>query len=55
MMVPDGDPRCVSGIVAAVEAQDAFEQGRHAFRLRLVPRLWLLGKRRTSRIFRPVR
>lgn len=51
LLVPDADPRCVCGIVAAVEAQDAFEQGRHAFRLRLVPRLWMLGKRRTSRVF----
>jgi type VI secretion system secreted protein VgrG len=49
--VAGGEPRQVRGIVAAVEAQGAFQQGRHAFRLRLVPRLWLLGKRKTSRIF----
>ena len=51
MQVAGGEPRRVCGIVAAVEAQDAFEQGRHAFHLRLVPRLWLLKKRKTSRTF----
>jgi type VI secretion system secreted protein VgrG len=51
MQVPDGEPRNVCGIVAAVAAQDAFEQDQHAFHLRLVPRLWLLGKRKTSRVF----
>src|SRR5580692_941490 len=40
--VPSGDPRTVRGLVAAVEAQGAFDHGRHAFRLRVVPRLWLL-------------
>lgn len=49
--VPDGDARMVSGIIADVEVQAAFEQGRHAFCVQLVPRLWLLGKRATSRIF----
>ena len=51
LQVPDGEPRTVRGIVAAVEAQAVLEQGRHAFRLRVVPRMWLLGKRKTSRIF----
>jgi type VI secretion system secreted protein VgrG len=51
MLLPEGERRTVAGIVAAVEAQGAFEQGRHAFRVRVVPRLWLLGKRKTSRIF----
>jgi type VI secretion system secreted protein VgrG len=46
-----GDARSVCGIVAAVEALGALELGRRAFRLRLVPRLWLLGKRKTSRVF----
>jgi type VI secretion system secreted protein VgrG len=49
--VPGGDPRTVRGVVAAVEAQAAFDHGRHAFLIRVVPRLWLLGKRKTSRIF----
>lgn len=51
MLIADDEPRTACGIVAAVEAQAAFEQGRHAFRLRLVPRLWLLGRRTTSRVF----
>jgi len=51
MHVPGGELREVHGIVAAVEARDAFEQGRLVYRVRLVPRLWLLGKRKTSRIF----
>ena len=51
MDVPDGEPRNVCGIIVAVEAQDVFQQDRHAFHLRLVPRLWLLGRRTTSRVF----
>ena len=51
MEVPEGEPRDVCGIVAAVEAQDVFEHDRYAFHLRLVPRLWLLGERKTSRVF----
>jgi type VI secretion system secreted protein VgrG len=49
--VAGGEPRNVCGIIAALEARDVFLQGRHVFRARLVPRLWLLGKRKTSRIF----
>jgi|HubBroStandDraft_6_1064221.scaffolds.fasta_scaffold58487_2 uncharacterized protein involved in type VI secretion and phage assembly len=49
--VPGGVARTLRGIVSAVEAHAAFDQGRHAFRLRVVPRLWLLGKRKTSRVF----
>jgi type VI secretion system secreted protein VgrG len=45
------DERRVCGVAASVEVLAAFEQGHRAFRLRLVPRLWLLGKRTTSRIF----
>ncbi len=46
--------RSVHGVVAGVEAQGALgglEHGRAAYRVRLVPRLWLLGKRKTSRVF----
>jgi type VI secretion system secreted protein VgrG len=49
--VAGGDPRTVWGIVVAVEAQAGFQQGHHTFRLRLVPRFWLLGRRVTSRVF----
>jgi type VI secretion system secreted protein VgrG len=51
MQVPGGEPRAVCGIVAAVEAEDAFAAGHHELRLRIVPRLWLLAKRKTSRVF----
>jgi type VI secretion system secreted protein VgrG len=43
-------PRSVCGIVAAVQARHPLPDG-HAFLLTLVPRLWLLGRRKTSRIF----
>lgn len=42
--------RTVCGIVAGVQSEHRLADG-HAFRLMLVPRLWLLGRRKTSRIF----
>lgn len=51
LRVPGLEPRVVHGIVARVEAHDAFEQQRHVLRTRLVPRLWLLRRRKTSRVF----
>ncbi len=51
MLLPDGSARYVRGIVAALTLQGKHGDGRHTFRLRLVPRLWLLGKRVNSRIF----
>ncbi|MDC0743226.1 type VI secretion system tip protein TssI/VgrG [Polyangium mundeleinium] len=50
--VPDRAPRLVRGIVASVEPQSpAAVQGYAAYQVRLVPRLWLLRHRVTSRIF----
>jgi type VI secretion system secreted protein VgrG len=44
-------PRFVRGVVAAVAAQSAVHGRRAVYRLRMVPALWLLKKRTTSRIF----
>jgi type VI secretion system secreted protein VgrG len=44
------DARRVCGILAAVQSRDPHAEG-HTFELTLVPRLWLLGRRKTSRIF----
>ncbi|MFO0761141.1 MAG: type VI secretion system tip protein TssI/VgrG [Byssovorax sp.] len=51
MHAGESSPRFVRGVVASVEALGLAERGRPIYRLRLVPRLWLLGKRKTSRIF----
>ena len=51
MHVPGGPARWVRGIVVAITLEGAHPGGRHAFRMSLVPRLWLLGKRVNSRIF----
>ena len=52
MQVRDGAPRVVQGIVASVEAQGiARSDHRRQYRIRVVPRLWLLKKRTNSRIF----
>nr|WP_269749932.1 type VI secretion system tip protein TssI/VgrG [Polyangium fumosum] len=49
--IPSRAPRLVRGIIASVEPQvPSADQGRQACRLRLVPRLWLLRHRVTSRI-----
>jgi len=49
------DPRVVQGLASSVEALGAVpgEQGgkRRRFRLEIVPRLWLLRRRRQSRVF----
>lgn len=44
-------PRTIEGIIAEAGAGAALTQGRGTIRLRLVPRMWLLRRRRTSRIF----
>lgn len=49
--VPDGSPRTFHGIVASARTEQVYEDGRVARRLRVVPRLWLLTKRKHSRIF----
>jgi type VI secretion system secreted protein VgrG len=50
--IPARAPRLVRGTVVSVEPfVPAAVQGRHAYRLRFVPRLWLLRHRITSRIF----
>ena len=51
MRTTGGTPRALHGIVAAVEAQGTLLQDRPVYELRLVPRLWLLKRRRTRRIF----
>ncbi len=44
-------PRFVRGVVASVAGHSAVHGRRAIYRLRLVPALWLLKKRTTSRIF----
>jgi type VI secretion system secreted protein VgrG len=51
MNVPGFDTRYLHGIIAAVTPQERAIDGRHSYRVNLVPRLWLLGKRVNSRIF----
>jgi type VI secretion system secreted protein VgrG len=51
MHVPGGAVRWVRGVAASLVLEGKHEGARHAFRLSLVPRLWLLGKRVNSRIF----
>ncbi len=51
MRAGEGAPRFVQGIAANVGASGVSLDRRRQMRLRLVPRLWLLKKRRTSRIF----
>lgn len=51
LLVPGGAPQLVSGIVAAVQAEGSFARGVPLYRVRLAPRLFLLGKCVTSRIF----
>jgi len=45
------EARVVQGIVSTLELPDRSENGRHAFRVTLVPTLWRLGQRTASRIF----
>ena len=47
----DAPPREVRGIAAALELCGPKGEGRLPYRLRLVPRMWLLRRRRGSRIF----
>lgn len=51
MHVPGGASRWVRGIASCLTLEGKHDGGRHAFRISLVPRLWLLGKRVNSRIF----
>jgi type VI secretion system secreted protein VgrG len=52
MSVPDQPPRVVRGIIASVEHEgQPGSLGEVPFRVRLVPRLWLLKRRKRSRIF----
>lgn len=50
---PDA-PRTVEGIIAEASAGAALTAGRGGLRVRLVPRLWLLKRRKNSRIFQDV-
>ena len=49
--------RCIHGIVGAIRYVGPMtaSQEVHRYRLRLVPRLWLLRKRKDSRVFRDLR
>jgi len=50
--VPGGEPRAVTGIVAEVSPEGSHAVfGAAAYRLRIVPRLWLLRRSKNSRIF----
>jgi type VI secretion system secreted protein VgrG len=51
LLADDSGPRFVRGILASIEARGVVQRGRHTYRVQLVPRLWLLEKRKTSRIF----
>src|SRR4051794_34404705 len=52
MNVPDQAPRIVRGIIASIEHEgQPGSLGEVPFRVRLVPRLWLLKRRKRSRIF----
>lgn len=51
MRVPGGPPRSLAGIIADVAWLGRMENARHGFRLRVVPRAWLLGRRTGTRIF----
>jgi type VI secretion system secreted protein VgrG len=49
-------PRAFHGIIARVDALGAREvRDRHELRMRLVPRMWLLRRRKGSRIFQQLR
>jgi type VI secretion system secreted protein VgrG len=43
--------RSVYGIVAGAELEGQLNHGWHGYRLRIVPRLWLLKRRKNSRVF----
>jgi type VI secretion system secreted protein VgrG len=49
--------RCVSGIVSAFQVEGAArtDQRWTIYRIRIVPRAWLLGKRKGSRVFQRLR
>ena len=49
--LPDAPPRAIRGITSWVETRGALLHDRHAFRLGIAPRLWLLTRRKGSRIF----
>ena len=51
MHLAGGSARYLRGIVRALTVEGKHAAGHHAFRLSLVPRLWLLGKRVNSRVF----
>ncbi len=49
-------PRAIHGIVARIDALGACEaRDAHQYRIRLVPRMWLLRRRKGSRIFQRMR
>ncbi len=50
--VPGCEPRRIRGIVARVRADGVRdERGRFRYQVRLVPRMWLLRKRKNTRIY----
>lgn len=51
VFVPERAPRTFHGIVISVRTEQVYEDGRVARRFRVAPRMWLLTRRRFSRIF----
>ncbi|MCK6587631.1 MAG: type VI secretion system tip protein VgrG [Polyangiaceae bacterium] len=49
--VPGGGRRALRGIVARLHTEGLTARGRQTLRIGIVPRLWLLKRRKTSRIF----
>lgn len=49
--VPEGAPRTFHGVIVAARTERVYEDGRVARRLRVAPRMWLLTKRKRSRVF----
>jgi type VI secretion system secreted protein VgrG len=47
----ESTPRVISGITAALTGMGRTTRGLRAYRARLAPRMWLLKKRKTTRIF----
>lgn len=48
------DERCWTGVVSAMEQEQAEETGLSTYHLHIVPSLWLLGQRRNHRVFQHV-
>lgn len=47
--------RAFHGVIAAIRISDRVSQGRTHYRMKFVPRLWLLHRKRRTRIFQDMR